>query len=84
MNQHFALRWEELTGEALAVGPPPPRAGDQTVQVVRTVADGMYTRLPNGEFSVLESYVRALRSAERLIYLENQFLWCIRCSTTPR
>ena len=31
--------------------------------------------LPRGEFSVLEAYVRALRSAERLIYLENQFLW---------
>jgi hypothetical protein len=23
----------------------------------------------------LESYLRALRSAERLVYLENQFLW---------
>ena len=31
--------------------------------------------LPRGEFSVLETYVRALRSARRLIYLENQFLW---------
>ena len=31
--------------------------------------------LPRGEFSVLETYVRALRSAQRLIYLENQFLW---------
>jgi phosphatidylserine/phosphatidylglycerophosphate/cardiolipin synthase-like enzyme len=28
-----------------------------------------------GDFRILESYVRALRSAERLIYLENQFLW---------
>ena len=31
--------------------------------------------LPRGEFSILETYVRALRSAEKLIYLENQFLW---------
>ena len=31
--------------------------------------------LPRGEFSILESYVRALRSARQLIYLENQFLW---------
>ena len=75
VNQHFALRWEELTGETLPLPPPPAPAGDQTVQVVRTVADGMYRRLPRGEFSVLESYRRALRSAERLIYLENQFLW---------
>src|SRR5204862_5855841 len=28
-----------------------------------------------GEFTILESYVGALRAAERLIYLENQFLW---------
>ncbi len=75
VNEHFALRWEELTGESPASAPPPPPAGDQTVQVVRTVADGMYRRLPCGEFSILDSYVRALRSAQRLIYLENQFLW---------
>jgi phosphatidylserine/phosphatidylglycerophosphate/cardiolipin synthase-like enzyme len=75
VDRHFALRWEELTGELPELRPPPPRAGDQTVQVVRTVCDGMYDRIPRGEFSILESYVRALRSAERLIYLENQFLW---------
>ena len=46
-----------------------------TVQFVRTVPEGAYRVLPRGEFSVLESYVRALRSARRLIYLENQFLW---------
>lgn len=27
------------------------------------------------EFRILESYLRALRSAERLVYLENRFLW---------
>ncbi len=75
VGDHFAFRWHELTGERLARKPPPPPAGDHTVQIVRTVADGMYKALPKGEFSVLESYVRALRSAERLIYLEDQFLW---------
>ena len=30
---------------------------------------------PRGDFGILESYIRALRSAERFIYLENQFLW---------
>ncbi len=52
-----------------------PTAGDTTVQFVRTVPEGAYRVLPRGEFSVLETYVRALRSAQRLIYLENQFLW---------
>ena len=50
-------------------------AGDVTVQFIRTVPEGAYDVLPRGEFSILESYVRALRSARHLIYLENQFLW---------
>ncbi len=73
--EHFSLRWQELTGERLPLEAPPSPAGEQTVQVVRTISDGMYESVPRGEFSILESYVRALRSAERLIYLENQFLW---------
>ena len=72
---HFALRWTELTGETLPAAEPPPAEGEHTVQIVRTVAEDMYDRVPHGDFSILESYVRALRSAERLIYLENQFLW---------
>jgi phosphatidylserine/phosphatidylglycerophosphate/cardiolipin synthase-like enzyme len=35
----------------------------------------MYEAVPRGDFRILESYVRAIRRAERLIYLENQFLW---------
>ncbi len=72
---HFALRWEELTGEELVARAAPSPAGQTRVQVVRTIADGMYRRVPRGEFRVLESYVRAIRQARRFIYLENQFLW---------
>jgi phosphatidylserine/phosphatidylglycerophosphate/cardiolipin synthase-like enzyme len=72
---HFALRWGELTGEVLEASPVPAAAGDSTVQVVRTVAEGMYDAVPKGEFRILESYVRAIRSAQRFIYIENQFLW---------
>jgi phosphatidylserine/phosphatidylglycerophosphate/cardiolipin synthase-like enzyme len=71
---HFALRWEGVTREALALPEPGP-AGDVTVQLVRTMPEGAYRALPRGEFSVLEAYLRALRSARSLIYLENQFLW---------
>jgi phosphatidylserine/phosphatidylglycerophosphate/cardiolipin synthase-like enzyme len=39
------------------------------------VPEKIYRRLPRGEFSILESYLRALKAAQRLIYLENQFLW---------
>ena len=45
------------------------------MQVVRTVAEDMYDDVPRGDFRILESYMRALRGAQRLIYLENQFLW---------
>jgi phosphatidylserine/phosphatidylglycerophosphate/cardiolipin synthase-like enzyme len=73
--EHFRIRWHELTGEELPATPPPPLAGDSTVQVVRTVAEGMYKAFPRGEFRIFESYLRALHSARELIYLENQFLW---------
>jgi phosphatidylserine/phosphatidylglycerophosphate/cardiolipin synthase-like enzyme len=75
VRDHFALRWKEVTGETLPGGPAPGPAGEHTVQVVRTVAEDMYERVPSGDFRILESYLRALRGAERYVYLENQFLW---------
>ncbi|MGZ4308367.1 MAG: phospholipase D-like domain-containing protein [Gaiellaceae bacterium] len=72
---HFALRWQEVTGERLDPGPVPEPAGEAELQVVRTVPNNVYDRLPRGDFRILESYLRALRSAERLVYLESQFLW---------
>ena len=73
--EHFAARWREVTGERLASTPPPPAVGEHEVQVVRTVPEKIYDFLPQGDFRILESYRRALRSARSLIYLENQFLW---------
>jgi len=75
VDDHYALRWRELTGEQLERPAPPPAAGEHTVQVVRTIANGMYEAIPDGEYRILESYVRAIRGAQRLIYIENQFLW---------
>ena len=71
---HYALRWAEVSAEELPVETRDP-AGDVEVQIVRTIPNGVYGRLPRGDFRILESYVRALSSAERLIYLESQFLW---------
>ena len=71
---HFAMRWAEVTGEELQ-GPEPSERGEIELQVVRTVPNGIYDRLPRGDFTILESYLRAFRSAEQLIYLESQFLW---------
>ncbi len=75
VQEHFALRWQQVTGEQIDPPREPSVAGGHEVQVVRTVSDGMYDALPNGDFRVLESYVRAIRQAQRFIYLENQFLW---------
>jgi phosphatidylserine/phosphatidylglycerophosphate/cardiolipin synthase-like enzyme len=75
VGRHFGLRWNEAAGERLPPAEEPARAGDEELQIVRTVPERIYKALPRGEFSILASYAGALRSAERLIYLENQFLW---------
>src|SRR3954470_23796914 len=75
VDAHFSARWTAVTGEPLAGCAPPPAAGTTTLQVVRTVPEKIYDFLPRGQFRILESYLRALRSAQLLIYLENQFLW---------
>jgi phosphatidylserine/phosphatidylglycerophosphate/cardiolipin synthase-like enzyme len=72
---HFRLRWREVTNEPFPSPSAPEEAGSVEVQIVRTVPEGIYDALPRGDFRILESYIRAFRSAERLIYIENQFLW---------
>ena len=73
--QHFAMRWSEVAGETLTRASMPEPEGNQTVQLIRTVPQGVYDVVPEGDYRILEAYVRALRSAQRLIYIENQFLW---------
>jgi len=74
---HFAARWSEVAPDPPPAPPaaPPAAAGDVDVQVVRTLPERQYDFLPRGDFRILEAYIRALRSAERLVYLESQFLW---------
>jgi phosphatidylserine/phosphatidylglycerophosphate/cardiolipin synthase-like enzyme len=71
---HFNARWRETTGDAIEPTPP-SAAGNVELQVVRTVPDRVYDFLPRGDFRIVEAYTRALRSARKLVYLENQFLW---------
>ena len=72
---HFRQRWQEAAGQPLPVPGVPAAAGDVTAQLVRTIPERTYGFSPRGEFGILEAYQRALRSAQQLIYLENQFLW---------
>ena len=73
---HFRMRWHGATDERLPEPPPSSGSGSVTLQRLRTVPEGIFQRsLPKGDFSILASYMGALRSARKLIYLENQFLW---------
>jgi phosphatidylserine/phosphatidylglycerophosphate/cardiolipin synthase-like enzyme len=72
---HFAARWCAVTGEQVQQTPSPAPAGEVQLQVVRTVPEKIYDFLPGGDFRILESYTRALRSARKFVYLESQFLW---------
>jgi phosphatidylserine/phosphatidylglycerophosphate/cardiolipin synthase-like enzyme len=74
--RHFLTRWHAVAGDGL----PRPRelaaaSGALEVHFVRTVPERVYEPCRDGEWSILESYLRALRGAERLVYLESQFLW---------
>jgi phosphatidylserine/phosphatidylglycerophosphate/cardiolipin synthase-like enzyme len=73
--EHFRMRWREVTGETLPPVVPCAKAGELDVQIVRTIPEHIYDAVPNGDFGILESYMRAFKAARRLIYLENQFLW---------
>jgi len=74
--RHFAQRWEAVTGERLEAQPAEvASAGDVELQIVRTVPEKLYDFAPRGDFRIIEAYLRALRSAQHLVYLENQFLW---------
>jgi phosphatidylserine/phosphatidylglycerophosphate/cardiolipin synthase-like enzyme len=73
--EHFAMRWHAVTGERMPAPVPPGAEGETTAQLVGTCPERIYRALPFGAFGVLESYLRALRSAEQLIYLETQYLW---------
>ncbi len=73
--EHFRQRWTEVADEELPRVEAPEPAGEMNAQLLRTVPDKTYDFAPHGEFTILDSYLRALRSAKRLVYLENQFLW---------
>jgi phosphatidylserine/phosphatidylglycerophosphate/cardiolipin synthase-like enzyme len=55
----------------------PPARGTHSVQVLRTYGRrrGGYPFAPQGERSIARGYLKALRRARRLIYIEDQFLW---------
>jgi phosphatidylserine/phosphatidylglycerophosphate/cardiolipin synthase-like enzyme len=59
--------------------PPPPPAGDQLVQLLRTYPDLRFDRdypfAPGGERSVEHGYTKAVRCAQGIVYVEDQYFW---------
>ncbi|MFP1625568.1 phospholipase D family protein [Streptomyces sp. 5K101] len=75
---------ELLHGEDVHANPLPPQlpdpapCGTHRVQVLRTYPNRLlrgYDFAPDGERSVARAYLKALRRARALIYLEDQYLW---------
>jgi phosphatidylserine/phosphatidylglycerophosphate/cardiolipin synthase-like enzyme len=76
--RHFLMRWRAVAGDDAREPAEPegaPVSGGVEAQLVRTVPERVYEPCRHGEWSILESYLRALRAAERLVYVESQFLW---------
>ncbi|WP_031173236.1 phospholipase D family protein [Streptosporangium roseum] len=57
--------------------PDPPACGPHAVQLLRTYAHrrARYPFAPRGERSIARGYLKALRRARSLIYIEDQYLW---------
>jgi phosphatidylserine/phosphatidylglycerophosphate/cardiolipin synthase-like enzyme len=56
---------------------PPPRVGSHVVQVLRTypARHRAIPFAPDGERSIARAYLKALRRARALVYIEDQYLW---------
>jgi phosphatidylserine/phosphatidylglycerophosphate/cardiolipin synthase-like enzyme len=78
---HLSMRWRAVTGEVLHTPSDAASRGSVEAQLVRTVPEKIYGAVPRGDFRIAEAYVRALRSARRLVYLESQFLWSPEIAT---
>src|SRR5207247_428298 len=65
----------EVTGGTRPAPSAAEPAAETEVQLLRTVPERIYDALPRGDFRILEAYTAALRGAQRLVYLESQFLW---------
>lgn len=85
---HDRLRRDELSAEPLPPQAPPPEpvpGGTHVVQLLRTYPDLRHGRdypfARGGERSIARGYVKALRQAHRLIYVEDQYLWSAEVAT---
>jgi phosphatidylserine/phosphatidylglycerophosphate/cardiolipin synthase-like enzyme len=76
---HVDKRRDPLDGRL----PDPAPRGTQAVQLLRTYPHrpGGYPFAPRGERSVARGYTKVLQRAQRLIYIEDQYLWSLDVAT---
>jgi phosphatidylserine/phosphatidylglycerophosphate/cardiolipin synthase-like enzyme len=74
--------WQRLSHEPRRLGLlqrrlPPPTVGSHAVQVLRTYPARHRAApfAPDGERSIARAYLKALRRARALVYVEDQYLW---------
>ncbi|MGA7671212.1 MAG: phosphatidylserine/phosphatidylglycerophosphate/cardiolipin synthase family protein [Nitrolancea sp.] len=74
---NFRQRWEASASDIPLphLDPAVDVSWNMQTQVVRTIPAGFYDFAPRGEFGIYHAYLDAIRSARRLVYLENQYLW---------
>src|SRR5205085_8031115 len=48
--EHLAMRWREVTGEAVEAPEPGGAAGETEAQLLRTVPENVYDAVPRGDF----------------------------------
>ncbi|CUR57314.1 hypothetical protein NOCA240048 [metagenome] len=79
----FWLHWDMLGEHPESPTQPPSEASGTTV--IRTLCgNGRYASYPSGERGILDAYLAAIASAERFIYLENQYVLCPEIGTALR
>lgn len=91
--ENFAERWNDRTRPGRFDPAPRPirtprpsglPSGQQHVQVLRTLAPGIYPFAPAGERSVALAHERAIERAEHYIYIEDQLVWPSRLTERLR
>ncbi|MHC4110941.1 MAG: phospholipase D-like domain-containing protein [Planctomycetota bacterium] len=55
--------------------PTQERTGEIEIQVTRTIPEGAYESIKEGEYGIRESYLNAIDNAKRYVYLENQYFF---------
>jgi len=74
LNGIFLRLWNRVGAAAPAASYTPPATANTAVQIVRTLPANLFSRSPEGETGILEGYLRAVREADKFIYLDNQYV----------